>query len=279
VKKCYYDILFNKEGEDKINSKVVLIIQDFDLDQAQKMSNELYNTKYMDINMNPDIEEKLDDIYYNMIKEKSDNDKFAQDKINEHLKIDFDMFGDNKNFGGINRNFLSSEINIAPEGKMAWFYSGTKIENFKELSNEEDIMNIHEIAIKNVGGEENEENFNENENKIEITEDKLRNLGFKNMLGNNKIREKYRGGYDFLQKRRERDNVYRDKYYGENGKYFRREQNDLEQNKKLIKTLPIEIQNLIIKMKKKEVITLNKFEKYKAYKKLNANEYKKEKIN
>ena len=30
-------------------------------------------------------------------------------------------------------------------------------------------------------------------------------------------------------------------------------------------------------MKKKEPITLNIFEKYKAYKKLNANEYKKEK--
>ena len=69
VKKCYYDILFNKEGEEKINSKVILIIEDFDLDQAQKMSNELYNQKYLDINLNPDIEDKLDDIYYDYSKE------------------------------------------------------------------------------------------------------------------------------------------------------------------------------------------------------------------
>ena len=36
VKKCYYDILFNKEGEERVNSKVILIIENFDLDQAQK---------------------------------------------------------------------------------------------------------------------------------------------------------------------------------------------------------------------------------------------------
>ena len=38
VRKCHYDILFNKAGEEKINSKVILIIEDFDFDQAQKMS-------------------------------------------------------------------------------------------------------------------------------------------------------------------------------------------------------------------------------------------------
>ena len=41
----------------------------------------------------------------------------------------------------------------------------------------------------------------------------------------------------------------------------------------MIQSLPIEIQNLIIKMKKKEPITLNIFEKYKAYKKLTCLEF------
>ena len=75
------------------------------------MSTELYNQKYLDINLNPDIEDKLDAIYFNIIKEKTDKDSIAEDNIKEHLKIDFDMFFDNKNFGGINKNIISSEIN------------------------------------------------------------------------------------------------------------------------------------------------------------------------
>ena len=313
VKKCYYDILFNKEGEEKINSKVILIIEDFDLDQAQKMSNELYNQKYLDINLNPDIEDKLDDIYYNMIKEKTDIDRTAHENINEHLKIDFDMFFDNKNFGGINKNIISSEINISPKDKIAWFYSETNINNFKELSNEEDIMNVHEIQLKNNDNNNNlnnSENINNNNeknnhnNKIEITEDKLKNLGFKNLLGGNiimKNKNKIVNGFDLLNKKRERDNyikkIYKngnndieeEKTIMENGKYNNGniyiEQNkqkkynggEFEQNKKYSNSLPIVIQNLMVKMKKKEPITFNIFEKYKTYKKLNSNEYKKEK--
>ena len=311
VKKCYYDILFNKEGEEKINSKVILIIEDFDLDQAQKMSNELYNQKYLDINLNPDIEEKLDDIYYNMIKEKTDIDKNAQENINEHLKIDFDMFFDNKNFGGIiiNKNIISSEINISPKDKIAWFFSETNINNFKELSNEEDIMNVHEIQLKNndnnlkINDNINNNNDNNNQNnKIEITEDKLKNLGFKNLLGQNifmKNKNKIMNGFDLLNKKRERDNFLKKIYKNGNNdieeekmiienKYnhgnIYLEQNkkkfnggEFEQNKKYNNSLPIVIQNLMVKMKKKEPITFNIFEKYKNYKKLNANEYKKEK--
>ena len=317
VKKCYYDILFNKEGEEKINSKVILIIEDFDLDQAQKMSNELYNQKYLDINLNPDIEDKLDEIYYNMIREKTDIDRYAQDNINEHLKIDFDMFYDNKNFGGINKNIISSEISISPKDKIAWFYSGTDINNFKELSNEEEIMNIHEIQLNNnINKNNNNNEVKNNENKInkngnnivknnknEITEDKLKNLGFKSLLGTNIfMKNKVMNGFDLLNKKREREKYFKkiykngindieeEKMIFENGKYnngnIYSEQNqskknggiNFEQNKKMVKSLPIEIQNLIIKMKKKKPITLNIFEKYKAYKKLNANEYKKEKL-
>ena len=313
VKKCYYDILFNKVGQEKVNAKVILIIEDFDLDQAQKMSNELYNQKYLDINLNPDIEDKLDDIYYNMIKEKTDIDRTAHENINEHLKIDFDMFFDNKNFGGINKNIISSEINISPKDKIAWFYSETNINNFKELSNEEDIMNVHEIQLKNNDNNNNlnnSENINNNNeknnhnNKIEITEDKLKNLGFKNLLGGNiimKNKNKIVNGFDLLNKKRERDNyikkIYKngnndieeEKTIMENGKYNNGniyiEQNkqkkynggEFEQNKKYSNSLPIVIQNLMVKMKKKEPITFNIFEKYKTYKKLNSNEYKKEK--
>ena len=307
VRKCYYDILFNKEGEDKINSKVVLIIEDFGLDQSNKMTNSSYNQKYVDINLEPDIEDKLDTIYYNMIREKTDVDRNAFENINEHLKVDFDMFLENKNFGGINKNIISYEINICPKNKIAWFYSGTDINKFKELSNEEDIMNIHEIQINNNINTKSDDDSTNDANKEkekekiqksrnEITEEKLKNVGIKSLLGSNiYTKNKISNGFDLLNKKREREKYFNKIYNNgfndleeekinyENGKYtnpglIKNGGYDNEQNKKLIKSLPIEIQNLIIKMKKKEPITLNIFEKYKAYKKLNANEYKKEKL-
>jgi hypothetical protein len=304
VRKCYYDILFNKEGEDKINSKVVLIIEDFGLDQSNKMASSSYNQKYIDINLEPEIEDKLDNIYYSMIREKTDVDLDAQDNINEHLKIDFDMFLENKNFGGINKNIIPYEINICPKDKIAWFYSGTDIDKFKELSNEEDIMNIHELKLFNVDdmkkeNEQKENNDDKNEIKKvknEITEEKLKNIGIKSLLGGNiYMKNKISSSYELINKKREREKYYKKLYTNnglnnieeekinyENNKYInsgliKNIGNESEQNKKLIKSLPIEIQNLIIKMKKKEPITYNIFEKYKAYKKLNANEYKKEK--
>jgi len=98
------------------------------------------------------------------------------------------------------------------------------------------------------------------------------------------MKSKIANGYDLLNKKRERE-IYYNKLYNngndyleeekinyENGKYnnigyYKNNGNENEQNKKLIQSLPIEIQNLIIKMKKKEPITLNILEKYKAYKK------------
>ncbi len=270
VRKCYYDILFNKEGEEKINAKIILIIEDFDLDQAQKMSNELYNQKYLDINLNPDIEDKLDDIYYNMIKEKTDIDEYAQDNINKHLNIDFDMFLDSQNFGGISKNIITSEINISPKNKIAWFFSGTNINNFKELSNEEDIMNVHEINLKNNNitnniqknndDEKNNNNNNKNQNnsknnnKNEITDEKLKHLGFKSLLGGNifmKNKNKIiNNRFDLLNQKREREKYIKKPY--KNGiNDFEEEKNkyngniykekigaDFEQNKKLIIVIP-----------------------------------------
>ena len=264
------------------------------------MTNSSYNQKYVDINLEPEIEDKLDTIYYNMIREKTDVDRNAIDNINEHLKVDFDMLLENKNFGGINKNIISYEINICPKNRIAWFYSGTDISKFKELSNEEDIMNIHELQLNNNDTKsENDlvsDDSKEKKQKIrnEITEEKLKNVGIKSLLGGNiYMKSKIANGYDLLNKKRERE-IYYNKLYNngndleeekinyENGKYnnigyYKNNGNENEQNKKLIQSLPIEIQNLIIKMKKKEPITLNIFEKYKAYKKLNANEYKKEK--
>ena len=77
------------------------------------MTNSSYNQKYVDINLEPEIEDKLDTIYYNMIREKTDVDRNAIDNINEYLKVDFDMLLKNKNFGGINKNIISKDENIS----------------------------------------------------------------------------------------------------------------------------------------------------------------------
>ena len=302
VKKCYYDILFNKVGEETVNTKVILIVEDFDFDQAQKMSKELYNQKYIDINLNPDIEEKLDDIYYNIIKEKTDLDIYVKDNIEEHLKIDFDAFFDNKIFGGINKNIISSEINISQKDKIAWFYSGHDISDFKELSNDEENMNVHEIQL--YCNEISNSNTNNKNNKNEITEEKLKNLDFKSLLGVNiymRNKSKISNGFDLLNRKREREKYIKKLYNNGNndfeeekmifeyGKYnngniymeknqqIKNIRGEFEQNKKMNNSLPVAIQNLMVKMKKKEAITYSIFEKYMAYKKLNANDYKKEK--
>ena len=207
-----------------------------------KKDNELYNQKYLDINLNPDIEDKLDDIYYNMIKEKTDNNGHAQDNINEHLKIDFDMFYDSKNFVGINKNIITSEINISPKDKIPWFFSVTNINNFKELSNEEDIMNLHEIQLKNnisnnIQKCNDEQNINKSTNnniinnfKNEITEDKLKNLGFKSLLGGNIFMKNkniiINNGFDLLNKKREREKYIK--------KLYKNNINDIEEEKMIM---------------------------------------------
>ena len=116
-----------------------------------------------------------------------------------------------------------------------------------------------------------------------------------------KNKNKIMNGFDLLNKKRERENYFKKLYKNgindieeekiifDNGKFnngnIYMDQNqskkigEFEPNKKFGTTLPVAIQNLMVKMKKKEPITYNIFEKYKAYKKLNANEYKKEKIN
>ena len=164
-----------------------------------------------------------------MIREKTDVDRNAIDNINEHLKVDFDMFLENKNFGGINKNIISYEINICPKNRIAWFYSGNNISKFKELSNEEDIMNIHELQLNNNDTKsENDlvsDDSKEKNQKIrnEITEEKLKNVGIKSLLGGNiYMKSKIANGYDLLNKKRERE-IYYNKLYN-NG-------NDLEEEK------------------------------------------------
>ena len=95
---------------------------------------------------------------------------------------------------------------------IAWFYSGNNISKFKELSNEEDIMNIHELQLNNNDTKsENDlvsDDSKEKNQKIrnEITEEKLKNVGIKSLLGGNiYMKSKIANGYDLLNKKRERE--------------------------------------------------------------------------
>ena len=109
-------------------------------------------------------------------------------------------------------------------------------------------MNVHEIQLKNNdnNSDNNIENMNDNNenekiislnqkrnslknSKNEITEDKLKNLGFKSLLGTNiymKNKNKMPNGFDLLNKKRERDKFFKKMYKNGN--------NDIEEEKMIM---------------------------------------------
>jgi hypothetical protein len=66
IKKYYFDVLMVKNVNKTISIRVVLYIQDFEVDIAQRAKDK--NIIRKNINSNPKIIEKLKDFYYNFTK-------------------------------------------------------------------------------------------------------------------------------------------------------------------------------------------------------------------
>lgn len=66
IKKYYFDILMVKNVNKTISIRVVLYIQDFEVDIAQRAKDKNINRK--NINTHPKIIEKLKDFFYNFSK-------------------------------------------------------------------------------------------------------------------------------------------------------------------------------------------------------------------
>lgn len=66
IKKYYLDVLMVKNVNKTISIRVVLYIQDFEIDIAQRAKDK--NITRKNINTNPKIIEKLKDFYYNFTK-------------------------------------------------------------------------------------------------------------------------------------------------------------------------------------------------------------------
>jgi hypothetical protein len=66
IKKYHFDVLMVKNVNKTISIRVVLYIQDFEIDIAQRAKDK--NITRKNINTNPKIIEKLKDFYYNFTK-------------------------------------------------------------------------------------------------------------------------------------------------------------------------------------------------------------------
>ena len=66
IKKYHFDVLMVKNVNKTISIRVVLYIQDFEVDIAQRAKDK--NITRKNVNTNPKIREKLRDFYYNFTK-------------------------------------------------------------------------------------------------------------------------------------------------------------------------------------------------------------------
>ena len=268
VKQSHFDIIFFKNVNKTISYRIILIITEFILDQAQKISNNLEQHKYININFVPQVEEKLKQFYFKFIQNKIKSENF-KNKINNHLNINSENFI-NHNFKELNNE--KSIEKILPKGKDMFFYGGSKENDFDGLNEKGDLSSLKEINLKLENSQNNDEN--------NITLDKLEKLDFKslfyyqpsqkdkkdnvftyekinlNEVNNNKLigNKRIRGKEKIIEKNNENK--------------INKNDNDLEND------IPFEIKNLYMRMQKNP-ITIEIFEKYKIYRKLNSNEYSK----
>ena len=269
VKRSHFDIIFFKNVNKTISYRIILIITEFILDQAQKISNNLEQHKYININFVPQVEEKLKQFYFKFIQNKIKSENF-KNKINNHLNINSENFINN-NFKELNNE--KSIEKILPKGKDMFFYGGNKENDFDGLNEKGDLSSLKEINLKLENSQNNDEN--------NITLDKLEKLDFKslfyyqpsqkdkkdnvftyekinlNEVNNNKLigNKRIRGKEKIIEKNNE-------------NKINKNDNNDLEND------IPFEIKNLYMRMQKNP-INIEIFEKYKIYRKLNSNEYSK----
>ena len=269
VKQSHFDILFFKNVNKTISYRIILIITEFILDQAQKISNNLEQHKYININFVPQIEEKLKQFYFKFIQKKIKSEHF-KNKINNHLKINSENFI-NYNFNELNNE--NSIEKILPKGKDMFFYGGSKENDFDGLNEKGDLSSLKEINLKL----ENSQNTDENN----ITLDKLEKLDFKSLFyyqPSQKDKKDDVFSYEKINLNEINNNNKlignkrirgKEKDFGKNNENkINKNDNDLEND------IPFEIKNLYMRMQKNP-INIEIFEKYKIYRKLNSNEYSK----
>ena len=268
VKKSHFDILFFKNVNKTISYRIILIISEFILDQAQKISNNLDDHNYININFVPEVEEKLKEFYFKFIQKKL-NENETKKKINNHLKINAENFINHK-FNLFNNQSVEK---ILPKGKDMIFYGGSKENDYDGLSEIGDLSSLKEINLK-LENPQNDDNNN-------ITLDKLEKLDFKSLFYSQPSqREKKENffSYENVNINNINDNNNNINILNNNKKFVgnkrERDINVVKNEKELEKDIPFEIKNLFMRMKKNP-INIDIFEKYKNFKKFNSNEYSK----
>jgi hypothetical protein len=69
IKKSYFDICFFKNVNKTISVRVILFIQDFEVDTTQKIQKESASVVTKNVNLVPKIASKLNDFFYKYIRE------------------------------------------------------------------------------------------------------------------------------------------------------------------------------------------------------------------
>lgn len=275
IKKAFFDVLFYKNVNKTISYRIILIIKEFDLDAAQKMSNEIANAKYKNVNFEPKIEQKMKIFYYNYLKSKIEKDD-NNNNILHHLSLNAENFIKNKY--NPDRNY-GSVMKILPKGKTFCFLNSKNEDDYANLKKNEDSesFTIKEIEIEDIDDQfkqDKKDALNDN-----ITIENLHKLDVKSLFyqqpSQKEKENKDFSHYELVDLKQFRD----DKLIGSkrervNDTLFNANSEEREDLEKM----PVSIQNLIKKMENQPPLNVNIFEKYKNYKKFNSNEYTKDKI-
>ena len=239
IKHAFFDVLQYKNVNRTISYRVVLIIKEFDLDSAQKMNNEIYNSKYKNVNFEPRIEQHMTTFIYNYVKNQIESQENKNKYYYSHDCINVNNFKNN-NFSTL-KNF-GSEYKILPEEKNIGFINSKNIDYFEGINDDDATYTLKEIEI---GKKEIDDNIIDDN----ITVENLHKLDFSSLFCNEPSSIK------------------------ENSEIIGNKRNRSDSD---LSYLPISLQNLIKRMEKQPIITKYIYDKYMTYKRYNSNEYKKD---
>ena len=248
IKKAFFDVLQYKNVNRTISYRVVLIIKEFDLDSAQKMNNDIYNSKYKNVNFEPRIEQHMTTFIYNYVKSQIESQEEKKKPREQRKKYYFNhdcISATNfikKNFIPVNN--VGSLYSILPEDANIWFLNSKNIEDFDGI-NDYDGNGSYTLKEIEIG----KKDFDDDVIDDNITVENLQKLDFSSLFC------------------KEPSAIKEDSTII--GSKRKRSDSDLS-------TLPISLQNLIKRMEKQPMITKYIYEKYMTYKRYNSNEYKKD---
>lgn len=247
----FFDVMCYEKAN-VIESRVVLIIKEFELDPKVKNEKE---TKYTNINNETSTKEKINQVYYKYLSSlvKKDNDNT---KLLHHMSITAENFSKEKY--NPDRNY-NSIIPIIPEGKNCFFTKSNE-EDLANIVKNESLYEIKDFCIedyKDLVEETKIIKSNENTN----TSVDYKKLFFKQPSQINKENKDF-STYEKVDLKMIGQKTYRN---------IEANINEITDEKDDLEKMPQSIKDLMKKMESQPKIKVTIFEKYKNARKSNVN--------